>query len=247
MNYYELFEISPAAPIEIIESAYKKTAKKYHPDTYKGADKKFAEEQMKRLNEAIAILRDVEKRKNYDAKIGIAIERKRGYSRVIDIADKISTGERRNLQFGKYRWRVLDIQGGKALIITEDIIERRPYNEILREVNWENCTLRNDYLNIEFLRHFTFGERERIIETNNSYDNYEKIFLLDYKEAGKYFGGSADRTAKYGDRAVWWWLRSDGAYSINAAYVYRDGVIYINGFDINSNGGIRPALWIKLL
>ena len=32
------------------------------------------------------------------------------------------------LSFGSYNWRVLDIQNNTALIITEEIIEQRPYH-----------------------------------------------------------------------------------------------------------------------
>ena len=71
MNYYELLEISPAASIEIIRNAYKTLAKKYHPDTYQG-DTSFAEEKMKLLNEAISVLEDESKRKEYNKINGIS-------------------------------------------------------------------------------------------------------------------------------------------------------------------------------
>ncbi|MCL2099499.1 MAG: DnaJ domain-containing protein [Oscillospiraceae bacterium] len=70
MNYYELLEVSPAASIDVIKNAYKTLAKKYHPDAYKG-DKIFAEEKMKVLNEAISVLEDEEKRREYDTLNGI--------------------------------------------------------------------------------------------------------------------------------------------------------------------------------
>jgi len=58
MNYteaYNLLRISANTPPEAIKQAYKKQAKKYHPDVYTG-DKKFAEEMMKKLNEAYELL-----------------------------------------------------------------------------------------------------------------------------------------------------------------------------------------------
>ena len=45
--------------------AYKALVKKYHPDTFDG-DKSFAEEQMKKINEAFEVLSNVEKRQKYD-------------------------------------------------------------------------------------------------------------------------------------------------------------------------------------
>lgn len=56
-------EISPNASDEVIRVAYKALAKKYHPDSYKAND---AEEIMKRINEAYAVLSDKEKREAYD-------------------------------------------------------------------------------------------------------------------------------------------------------------------------------------
>jgi hypothetical protein len=41
------------------------------------------------------------------------------------------------IPFGEYNWRVLDVQGDKALIITEDVVELRPYHEQYVEVTWE--------------------------------------------------------------------------------------------------------------
>jgi ankyrin repeat protein len=58
------------------------------------------------------------------------------------------------IAFGNYKWRILDVQGGRALILTEDIIEKRRYNEKDEFVTWKTCTLRK-YLNGEFLQKFT--------------------------------------------------------------------------------------------
>ena len=107
------------------------------------------------------------------------------------------------IQFGGYDWRVLDEQGGKALIITNDVIERRFYNDKRAAVTWETCSLR-EYLNGEFYAKFTKEEQERIAETrvNNSDnlwygsssggDTTDKVFLLSFEEADKYFGDSGD-------------------------------------------------------
>src|SRR6267142_2294145 len=47
-----------------IRSAFRKLARKYHPDVAK--DKKAAEEKFKEINEAYEVLGDPEKRKKYD-------------------------------------------------------------------------------------------------------------------------------------------------------------------------------------
>lgn len=65
MNYYEILEISENASQEVIRMAYKALCKKYHPDVYQG-DKSFAEEKMKKINEAYTILSDENKKRQYD-------------------------------------------------------------------------------------------------------------------------------------------------------------------------------------
>lgn len=66
MTYYEILEVNENASKDVIHMAYKALCKKYHPDICRG-DKKQAEEQMKKINEAYATLFDETKRKRYDA------------------------------------------------------------------------------------------------------------------------------------------------------------------------------------
>lgn len=74
-DFYEILEVSPNASQEVIEKAYKVLAKKYHPDLQQTPqDKKIAEEKMKELNEAYAILQDEQKRKAYDEKYQVQKE-----------------------------------------------------------------------------------------------------------------------------------------------------------------------------
>ncbi|WP_277998826.1 DnaJ domain-containing protein [Moorella sulfitireducens] len=60
INYYEVLQVSPNASQEVIEAAYKRLAKMYHPDT--GGD----EEKMKIINEAYEVLSDPDLRFQYD-------------------------------------------------------------------------------------------------------------------------------------------------------------------------------------
>ena len=63
-DYYEVLGVPRSASAEDIRKAYRKLARRYHPDVNR--DDKSAEEQFKEINEAYQVLSDQEKRKKYD-------------------------------------------------------------------------------------------------------------------------------------------------------------------------------------
>lgn len=73
MNYYEILEVSVNASKEVIKNAYRALIKKYHLDSYTG-NKQYAEEMIKKINEAYEILSDENKRLLYDYDEGFKID-----------------------------------------------------------------------------------------------------------------------------------------------------------------------------
>ncbi len=65
-NYYEILGVDRKATESEIKAAYRKAARKYHPDLHTKSDKSEAEEKFKEVNEAYTVLSDPEKRAQYD-------------------------------------------------------------------------------------------------------------------------------------------------------------------------------------
>ena len=182
-------------------------------------------------------------------------------------------------------WIVLQKEGNKALLISRYGLDAQPYNTAWTSVTWETCTLRT-WLNDTFMnKAFTEEEKKAILTANvdnSSSQGYskwstsggnntqDKIFLLSYAEANKYFGvtrndsnntkarvkptayaeklgaytSSSNKTAD-GDNAGWWWLRSPGYSQDSAVLVDLDGSL--SGRYVYLDGGcVRPALWVNL-
>ena len=113
------------------------------------------------------------------------------------------------IRFDSYDWRILDIQGNQALIITDRIIMHSTYHHASEAVTWEASEIRQ-WLNSEFFASFSPADRARIVETyvvndDNPWDFVEwgghhntpagnntrdRIFLLSIDEALRYFGDS---------------------------------------------------------
>lgn len=182
-------------------------------------------------------------------------------------------------------WLVLARDGDKALLISRYALDAQPYNKDHTSVTWETCTLRT-WLNGTFYnKAFSSAEQAAILTTNvdnsknqcysgwstsGGNNTQDKVFLLSYAEANKYFGvtydnssntksrvaptayaiaqgawtDSFDKTADRAD-AGHWWLRSPGNYRDYAASVYTNGSLFGANVDANS-GSVRPALWVNI-
>ena len=181
-------------------------------------------------------------------------------------------------------WLVLARDGNKALLISRYGLDAQPYNKYNASVTWETCTLRT-WLNGRFyIKAFSSAEQAAILttnvdnsknqcysgwSTNGGKNTQDKVFLLSYAEANKYFGVTynssntksrvaptayaiaqgAGKNSSYktadGIDAGWWRLRSPGVSQYYAAYVSTDGSFYPNRVNVGS-GSVRPALWVNL-
>jgi len=122
------------------------------------------------------------------------------------------------MRFGEYDWLVLEKQNGKALIISEQIIEKRGYHPTKTEITWAECELRS-YLNNKFYNSFSESDKAQIRltkvintpqtwhGTDSGADTDDYIFLLSMDEVVKYFGDSGDWAARKG-----WWASLEGLW-----------------------------------
>ena len=142
------------------------------------------------------------------------------------------------IPFGAYNWRVLDIQGGQALIVSENIIERRAYHTSQASITWADCSLRA-YLNGDFYNSNAFSneDRSRIVQvtnvnldnqwygTNGGVNTQDRIFLLSIAEVVQYFGDSGQLEN-----------RPPGAYLINDQF---------NSNRIATFNGVASFWWLR--
>ena len=121
------------------------------------------------------------------------------------------------IQFGGYDWRVLDMQDGRALIMSEKVIGDRYYHNELMDITWAESDTRQ-FLNGEFFNSFSVGDRAKIIQvTNINLDNQwygtpggndtdDYVFLLSLEEVVRYFGDSSELSNKPPDEDYIYWI-----------------------------------------
>lgn len=164
-------------------------------------------------------------------------------------------------------WRVLEADDGLLFLLSENILDCRPYNTLLPCVDWKDCTIRK-WLNDttagdSFMRAaFRADERAAICQTDNSPDNetdgggvMDQIFFLSFDEADRYFAENADRIATNTSysaaacslHAEYWWIRTPpGGLTGYAAYVSDYGKAYTGGHHVFYTLGVRPALRLDM-
>lgn len=168
-------------------------------------------------------------------------------------------------------WVVLAKESDKILVISKYALNRGAYHNLLGGETWETCSLR-EWLNGAFLR-AAFSEDERALipavtvsadknpeySTSPGNSTTDKVFLLSYTEANKYFSSDSARKCqatswcyaqgvyKSDNGNCPWWLRTPGYKSHAACYVSSGGTLeYIGELVSEPTWAVRPALWINL-
>jgi hypothetical protein len=203
-------------------------------------------------------------------------------SEVADIVTFGSAEQDNNITNGKepIEWIVLAKEKDKALVISRYVLQNQPFNTKREETKWEDCSIRK-WLNESFLESvFVSDEQDLILSSkvkdvvdlkgiyDMTYDEEteDKIFLLNYDEAERFFSSEEERkcTQVDGKTNSGWWLRSVDSRSSNtgstldligrimsgtsdaAKFVDEDGSIRTSMVDNDYNIGIRPVMWIKV-
>ena len=192
-----------------------------------------------------------------------------GYSKAAKEVKNVQVGS--IIEFGNYggekiTWRVLDVVDGKAFVVAEDAVDLGYFNETNEAVIWEDSDIRN-FLNDSFYSSaFGLFEKNRILNTNNVSNTLtstkittDKVFLLSAGEVESYLAGKIKKTTcspnsyaaskgiDFDNNKCWYWLRDTGMEDYRALVVVSDGSKNVWGFEVAApDGGIRPAMWIKI-
>ena len=160
-------------------------------------------------------------------------------------------------------WIVLDVQDGRALLLSKYALDARAYSSYVQNLNFA-CSDVYKWLNAEFISAaFSDDERAKIVTTTISADpnpyygtdqggaTQDKIFLLSIEEAETYLQPifrvcESTEYAQSPSGNCAWWLRTMGYTSKDAAYVSAAGVIFPEGNPTEAMFGVRPAMWVEL-
>lgn len=170
-------------------------------------------------------------------------------------------------------WRVLDVRDGKALLLSEYVLDAYYYNNLANPITWEDCTLRVWLNNNFYSVAFNSSEQQRIVLSSlpadanptNSFataggGTTDRVFVLSASEINRYLTTNYERTGYGTDYAfmnglynnenlgsTWWWVRTPGKTNKWAVRVLSTGEMVYDGTYVNSdNGGVRPAIWITV-
>lgn len=186
-------------------------------------------------------------------------------SSVPSVGDKIEFGkyqQRTNsFEIDPIKWRVLAKDGKNVLLLSEDALDWRLFDEAGNSSSWESSSLRK-WLNEDFYYDaFSADDRSKIVSTvvDNSRDGktIDYVFLLSTEEVEKYFAREYDRKSWQTQYCVQraneitggyhivtearWWTRTKDDDGRGFICVDEDGEFYDRFFD---SAAVRPAIWV---
>lgn len=188
---------------------------------------------------------------------------------VIINGSKYHKTENNYFKYEPIKWRVLHYENSEAFLLADAILDSQPYHSENEEIDWEKSSIRA-WLNNEFINKAFSNEENKAINTvelinkdNSKYgtqggkNTSDKLFLLslsevDETEESKEYGFWDKKTRKckndnFSEETYFWWIRSPGNSSHDAAGVYYYGWVFGYGYDVQEPaGGIRPALYLNL-
>lgn len=193
-----------------------------------------------------------------------------------NIGDKVTLGSYPQAKYTEegapIEWTVLDVQDGKALLISDKILESVRFNEKYQDTCWA-CSILRGWMNGEFFeKAFTDAEKAEILTTKvvtpdneergtkGGEDTEDKVFALSKEELEKYFADKESRRAQAtphcAEAGIYtydetgysiWWLRTSGYRQFAASRVNTGGGISDMIYDdIKAHRGARPAIWVKV-
>jgi hypothetical protein len=161
------------------------------------------------------------------------------------------------ITLGKAAWKVLSVENGRALVISENALVQKRFDA--SSIYYANSEART-YLNGSFITDYGLSDvciynvdvTTDIETTTVTGNGSDKVFLLSRTEVFSYFGKASDgyhysdsAIANYNGSAINWWTRTpDEKYSC-VAYVYQTGKNYTTNPSLSTRY-YRPAFWVQI-
>lgn len=154
------------------------------------------------------------------------------------IYNKLEVGG--DIYFGEYNgvqlaWKILKTEKTRMLLILKNPIEDIAFNDELKNITYENSTIRK-WLNNEFIDDFSETQKNRIIKENELNDN---IFIFSTDEYEEYKNVIDFKTTTD------WWLKTKT--DAGMMYVDKWGNVNNYGESVVRTMGVRPCVWINLI
>ena len=151
-------------------------------------------------------------------------------------------------------WIILDMEDGKALVVSKYALACKRFHDNRESVNWETCSLRA-WMNGEFYETaFSDAERNTISKTETGASVQDHVFALSYDEVKQYCKSNAkceptksivDQVDTIGGDTCAWWLRSYG-YGGPQVVSWDGSTVGFGWSETENDVGARPAMWIDL-